>query len=1038
MNAFKSLVESSSKIGDKFKQELSAFYQGKVSRGHRCFAFDEEWYLWFYDDVAREVKAGEYENAFSHYLGKGISELRNPNPVFDEYWYRETYPVAREAIEQELYRCGAEYYVAKGANKKHHASPIFDPVWYREHYPEVVSEITDSSLKSEYDHFLFRGIRRGYLPGAAFSEEKYFLLYPDAKQAVLDKQYASGFAHYAWNGIKKGYRVPYHKRLYVEPHSIEHPQREDFCFDEDWYVGFYSDVRAGIAAGKFSDGFTHYLAVGISQRRSPNPVFDERWYRNTYRDVREAIELGFIVNAAEHYVRCGSKEGRHASSLFDPATYLGLYPEAGEAVSKGLAASAYQYFLDTGLGAGHVPSKRFDDNLYLESNQSARDSLLKGEFSSGYEHLLRRGLQDGCVLPFLRNLPVSPYPTALDRPEQVLFDSDWYLTFYPDVFKEIEVGDCVDAFDHYCKRGIFEMRNPNPVFDECWYREAYPNVAKAIAAEQIVCGAEHYLRVGCQEGRLASRWFNSSWYLSEYPEVSTAVYKGQVANAYEHFLRIGLKEGLCPSRVFRDDLYFAKNKRACEEFVNGQYGGAFPHYIERGILSACSYPLKLSDLNEEELLRRESALFSSEHSLRDFLSSDKTLDLELSETPLVSILIVTRDAPETLFTCLNSICEHVSEPYEVIVIDNDASRTTTELLERVNGARIVANGYNEHYLRAANLAASCANGEYLLFLHDDSKLAAGAVTKALALFEEEEGIGVVGAKLISPQGLVEEYGRGFFSDALIHSFAHGLSPSHPSCMKRQDTFAVSNAFLFTTRDLFMQAHGFDEYFAPAYYEDSDYCFRIREMGKRVVLHPSIVCTHFKERSVFSASATPVLQERNRVLFRSRHCKQLVDCASSLAEITKELAIAPPLEGVRKKVLYLDDRVPFRYLGSGFPRSFDVVQALSELGYEVTVLPTLQEEVSWHEVAAHFPADVEVYHRRGINTFKEYYRNSLESFDCIWLSRFKNIERFKTFFSEMKRREDTLVVYDAEAISSDRDRYPRAFRASRSRECDSIF
>jgi len=90
------------------------------------------------------------------------------------------------------------------------------------------------------------------------------------------------------------------------------------------------------------------------------------------------------------------------------------------------------------------------------------------------------------------------FPYALKRRQKVrlikssrLFDQDWYLKNYPDVFK---AG--LDPAEHYLDHGGFEDRNPDPSFSSRWYFETYPDIADAGMNPLL-----HYLLFGKKEGR---------------------------------------------------------------------------------------------------------------------------------------------------------------------------------------------------------------------------------------------------------------------------------------------------------------------------------------------------------------------------------------------------------------------------------------------------------------------------------------------------------------------------------------------------------
>jgi GT2 family glycosyltransferase len=93
-------------------------------------------------------------------------------------------------------------------------------------------------------------------------------------------------------------------------------------------------------------------------------------------------------------------------------------------------------------------------------------------------------------------------------------------------------------------------------------------------------------------------------------------------------------------------------------------------------------------------------------------------------------------------------------------------------------------------------------------------------------------------------------------------------------MFRRDVDYCSGAFLLTPRRLWEKAGGFDEVFRPAYYEETDYCMRLRERGLRIVYEPNAVLLHYEFASSDSAGNATALQREHQRLFAGRHENRL--------------------------------------------------------------------------------------------------------------------------------------------------------------------
>ncbi|GAB4298216.1 MAG: hypothetical protein Fur0025_36590 [Oscillatoriaceae cyanobacterium] len=168
----------------------------------------------------------------------------------------------------------------------------------------------------------------------------------------------------------------------------------------------------------------------------------------------------------------------------------------------------------------------WDESYYLDQNQDVKQAVAAGGFSSGLQHFQEHG-------KFERRDP-SP-----------LFDTAFYLEFYPDVAAAVTQGQ-VTGIDHFLNNGQFEKRDPIPEFYTDDYLGDNPDVAAAVeasaAGQDPLTGMEHFVKQGQYEGRYFGPDFDSSYYLQQNPDVAAAVSPGGLS-AIKHYLEFGLEEG---------------------------------------------------------------------------------------------------------------------------------------------------------------------------------------------------------------------------------------------------------------------------------------------------------------------------------------------------------------------------------------------------------------------------------------------------------------------------------------------------------------
>jgi GT2 family glycosyltransferase len=401
--------------------------------------------------------------------------------------------------------------------------------------------------------------------------------------------------------------------------------------------------------------------------------------------------------------------------------------------------------------------------------------------------------------------------------------------------------------------------------------------------------------------------------------------------------------------------------------------------------------------------------------LRAFLSKD--LELPHSESPEISILLVLYNRAELTFGCLLSIAENRSERLEVIIVDNASSDETGQLLNRLKGARIFRNTENRNFLLSINQAAQAAAGEYLLILNNDTQLLPGTLQSALKTIRSAPDIGAVGARLILPDGSLQEAGSIVWRDGSCLGYGRGDDPSRPMYMFQRDVDYCSGAFLLTPRTTWQRFGGFDETYKPAYYEETDYCTRLWENGLRVVYDPNAALLHYEFASSSTGHATD-LQREHRKSFLNRHRAALQShYAPSLAHILDARMKCPQ----PRRLLFIDDRVPHRWLGSGFPRTEAMLQTLVQQKYFVTFYPMSAPDEDWTSVYSDMPREIEFMMRYGPQMLETFLRSRAGYYDTIIISRPHNMAIFQSVLAGYPAWfEKTKIVYDAEALFAGRE------------------
>lgn len=514
---------------------------------------DKAWYLSKYKDV----KASGTDAAV-HYMTKGWSEGRDPNPFFQTNWYLNNNPDVNLSGVNPLF-----HYVMYGASEGRNPNPYFNTRWYSNEYPEVAS-----SGLGALRHFIEVGQFQDLDPSILFDTEWYRHTHPN-----FTHEGATPFEHFILYGVNGG-QLP--------PELIEARQ----LFDSKWYLAKNPDIRnyrkgpthhyfnQGYKEGRLpgpyfdldyyleqqknaaihGDQLIHFCRTGWRKGLNPNPFFFTNWYLDENPDVKNED-----INPLLHYIISGADEDRKPNPYFLGSWYQEEYPEATPS-----NLMALQHFIEVGQFKDFDPCPRFDTEWYRNTYPDVAGA---GMFP--FQHFLRYGMEEKRL-------------TSDSTDARLIFDSNWYIAKNSDVrnfergplfhyfnhgHKELRepspffdtkyyIEQCPEvransdsALSHYCRIGRFEGLNPNPFFHTNWYLEVNPDV-RLNGINPLL----HYIVNGAEEGRDPNQYFNASWYLKQYadPGVGTK-------DALRHYVEIGQLQGFDPSPLFDTQWYCQTN-----------------------------------------------------------------------------------------------------------------------------------------------------------------------------------------------------------------------------------------------------------------------------------------------------------------------------------------------------------------------------------------------------------------------------------------------------------------------------------------------
>jgi GT2 family glycosyltransferase len=251
----------------------------------------------------------------------------------------------------------------------------------------------------------------------------------------------------------------------------------------------------------------------------------------------------------------------------------------------------------------------------------------------------------------------------------------------------------------------------------------------------------------------------------------------------------------------------------------------------------------------------------------------------------LSIIIVNYNTHQLLKQCLTSIFESATHfDYEVIVVDNASSDGSPKMvINEFSQVVLIENRTNQGLSRANNAGAKMGHGKYLLFLNPDTVVLKGSLEEMVHFMQSHQDAGVLGPKLLYPDGTLQLSCRRFYTLGTIlgrRTFLGKISPIRKKVnqhlMQEWDHSTVREvdwvlgACLMIPDDLFHRIGCFDEKYRM-YFEDVDLCFRIKQQGyKTYYLPQSAVIHHHQRESARGFSSKTIWHIQSALRFYWKH------------------------------------------------------------------------------------------------------------------------------------------------------------------------
>jgi O-antigen biosynthesis protein len=325
--------------------------------------------------------------------------------------------------------------------------------------------------------------------------------------------------------------------------------------------------------------------------------------------------------------------------------------------------------------------------------------------------------------------------------------------------------------------------------------------------------------------------------------------------------------------------------------------------------------------------------------VRGFSESDKIfepLTFPKVDKPRVSIVIPVHNKFYVTYHCLASLLLAANRTsFEVILVDDGSKDESTNIPQLIKGVQYVRNDEARGFVRACNLGGGFAHGEYIVMLNNDTEVTFGWLDELLWPFEHFDNVGMTGAKLLYPDGTLQEAGGIVWNSGDPWNYGRQANPHDPRYNYARQVDYISGACIMLPTKLWNEIGGFNETYVPAYFEDTDLAFQVRDKGYKTVYAPFSQVIHFEGISSGTDTASGIkrFQEINRPKFKNRW----VEACRHNGKVGIDVDLNKD-RNVEFRALVLDAETPAPDQNAGGYAAIQEMQMLQALGFKCTFVP----------------------------------------------------------------------------------------------------
>lgn len=253
----------------------------------------------------------------------------------------------------------------------------------------------------------------------------------------------------------------------------------------------------------------------------------------------------------------------------------------------------------------------------------------------------------------------------------------------------------------------------------------------------------------------------------------------------------------------------------------------------------------------------------------------------MNETKL-SIIIVNYNTQDLLKNCLDSLFTNRPQAgYEIIVVDNNSSDGSKEIIRRYPKVKTIFNEQNLGFGKANNLGIKMTRGDYVLLLNSDTIVLPQSIDKVIQYLENNPSVGILGPRLVGQNGEIRQMSWVFLPTLFWEFIQKMLSPRNIKNLairrivnilqkKTRKVPSVAGASMFIRRKVFEEVGFLDENLF-LYFEEPDFCLRVKKHGWKIVFYPAAEIIHLLgETMVKTGGITQFYYRQSQIYYYKKH------------------------------------------------------------------------------------------------------------------------------------------------------------------------